>query len=185
MPPPRKIDLLPDDFRRWLAEELNARGFGDILDVTEALNFRLEEEGMELRLGKSSVGEYSKLLKAQRDAFSMAETLLADMDIDGESKMHKVLMQMIASAAMQMMQAVANDDEATFDPKSLASLSRMLKDLMHSAGMREKLLEDERRRVAAEARAEAAEKLDQQSGELGISRELAEAIKGKILGVAA
>lgn len=151
MPPPRKLDLIGDQLRAWLAEELMARGFADIVAVTEALNFRLEEEGLEVRIGKTAVGEFSKLLKDQRDAFAMAETLLADMDIEAESNMHKVLMQMIATAAMHMMQAVSADEDAQFDPKSLASLSRMLKDLMHSAGMREKLRADEVKRVRAEA----------------------------------
>jgi len=153
MPPPKKLDLIPSELKKRLAETLMNRGFGDIVDVTEDLNFWLQEEGLEIRVGKSSVGEYSKLLKEQRDAFAMAETLLGDMDIEAESTMHKVLMQMIATAAFQMMNAVSEDD-GEWDPKSLASLSRMLKDLMHSAGLREKLKEDERKRVAEEARAE-------------------------------
>jgi len=153
MPPPKKLDLIPAELKKRLAETLMGRGFGDIVDVTEDLNFWLEEEGLEIRIGKSSVGEYSKLLKEQRDAFSMAETLLGDMDIEAESTMHKVLMQMIATAAFQMMNAVSEKD-GEWDPKSLASLSRMLKDLMQSAGLREKLKADERERVAEEARAE-------------------------------
>ena len=121
-----------------------AHGFGNIVGVTDDLNLWLEEEGEEIRVGKSSVGEFSRLLKDQRDAFAMAETLLSDMDIEAESNMHKVLMQMIATAAFQMMQSVS-EKEGVFDPKALASLSRMLKDLMHSAGLREKLREDERK----------------------------------------
>lgn len=155
MPPPRKIDLLPDDLRVRLAQALSARGFGDIVEVTEELNFWLEDAGLELTLGKSAVGEYAKLLKQQRSALSMARALVSDMDLDGESDMQRLLMQMITTAAVQMMQSVAEDDEASLDPKGLASLAKMLKDLMHSTGLREKLLADERKRVVEEARAAA------------------------------
>ena len=58
MPQPRKIDLLPQELRLWLQEELKARGFGGYDDLTEALNGRLEEEGLELRLGRSAVYAY-------------------------------------------------------------------------------------------------------------------------------
>lgn len=139
MPAPRKVDLLPDELRARLAQELAARGFGDIVAVTEALNFWLEERGLELRMGKSAVGEFSKLLKDQREAFSMAETLLADMDLEAESDMHRTLMQMIATSAMHMMRSV-RDEEKHLDAGALMSLGRMLKDLMGSAELRERLL---------------------------------------------
>lgn len=148
MPAPRKVDLLPPELRARLAEALAARGFGDIVAVTESLNVWLEERGLELRLGKTAVGEFSKLLKDQREAFGMAETLLADMDVSAESEMHRTLMQMIATSAMHMMRAVRDEDEH-LDAKSLMSLGRMLKDLMQSAGIREQLL-------AAHTRAQAA-----------------------------
>jgi hypothetical protein len=180
MPPPKKIDLIPTELRQRLAMSLQERGFGDIVEVTEDLNFWLEEAGLEIRVGKSSVGEYSKLLKDQRDAFSMAETLLSDMDIEAESQMHKVLMQMIATAAFQMMQAVSEKD-GHFEPKQLANLSRMLKDLMQSAGIREKLREDERQRVARLEREAVAEELDQKAHQLGMTAQTVESIKEQIL----
>lgn len=184
MPPPKKLDLIPIELRQRLAEVLQERGFGDIVAVTEELNFWLEEEGLEVRVGKSSVGEFSKLLKDQREAFAMAETLLSDMDIEGESQMHKVLMQMIATAAFQMMQSVSEKD-GQFDPKELANLSRMLKDLMQSAGLREKLRADERARVAAEVRETAAAQVEEKATALGLTRDTVQSIKAQILGVEA
>ncbi len=160
MPPPRKIDLVPAELRERLAEMLAERGFGDIVDVTDELNFWLEEEGLELRIGKTAVGKFSKLLKDQREAFTMAETLLGDMDIEQEGEMHKVLMQMIATSAMQLMQHVREGD-GHLDPKDLMSLGRMLKDLMSSADIREKIREDERIRIAQEAREQLQAELQQ------------------------
>lgn len=185
MPPPKKLDLIPIELRQRLATALQERGFSDIVEVTEELNFWLDEAGLEVRVGKTSVGEFSKLLKDQRDAFAMAETLLADMDIEAESNMHKVLMQMIATAAFQMMNAVSQDADAQLDPKSLANLSRMLKDLMQSAGMREKLREDEARRIARQEREKVAETLEEKAAQLGFTRDTVQSIRADILGVEA
>lgn len=154
MPPVAKLDLIPDELRRWLSEELAERGFGQIIDVTEALNFRLEESGQELSIGKSAVGNFAKALKDQREAFTIAETLLTDMDIEAEGELHKVLLQMIATSAVHMIQAVREKDEH-LDPKDLMNLGRMLKDLMASSGIREKIQNDERERIATEAREQA------------------------------
>jgi len=150
------------------------------MSVTEALNFRLEERGQEIRIGKTAVGEFSKLLKDQRDAFAMAETLLADMDVQSESELHKMLLHMIATSAAMAMKD-ARDNDRHMEPKDLMSLGRMLKDLMSSAGIREKMLEDERARVAEEARqaaqSEMAEKLDQAVSAGAINTQAAQAAR--------
>lgn len=182
MPPPKKIDLVPPELRDWLQQELSERGFAEIVEVTEALNFRLEEAGKELRIGKTAVGEFSKALKDQREAFTLAETLLSDMDIEQESDLHKVLMQMIATSAVQLMRSVREED-GHLEAKELMALGRMLKDLMQSVGFREKIRADERERIAAEARKAAANGVAQDASELGLTKDTVEAIKAKILGV--
>lgn len=186
MPTPAKLDLIPTELRVWLAEELKARGFAEIVDVTEALNFRLEEEGMELTVGKTAVGKFSKSLKMQREAFAFAEVLLSDLDIQAEGELHKVLLQMIATSAVQYMRTAQEADE-DIDPKDLMNLGRMLKDLMHSSGLREKLLDDERKRVAEEARREAltavSEKFEEVAGESGLSAEAIAKMRNEFLGV--
>lgn len=184
MPPPKKLDLIPNELREWLKLELAGRGFGEIEDVTEALNFRLEAEGQRLSIGKTAVGKFSKALKDQRDAFSIAETLLADMDIEAEGELHKVLLQMIATSAVHMIRAVREKDE-NLDPKDLMMLGRMLKDLMSSSGMREKLLADERASVARAAKEEAVGAVESRAKELGLSGDVVQSIKANILGVAA
>lgn len=164
MPAPSKIALLPEELRDWLRDELAIRGFGGHREVTDALNARLEAEGLSLSIGKSAVGDFSKALKEQREAFAFAEVVLADLDIEGESDMHKALMQMIATSAVRFMRSV-HEGEGHLDPKDLMNMGRMMKDLMSSAGIREKLLADERARIAREARealeAEQLTRLDQ------------------------
>ncbi|MEL7098278.1 MAG: phage protein Gp27 family protein [Pseudomonadota bacterium] len=183
MPPPRKIDLLPDEFRVRLARELQARGFADIIEVTDQLNFWLEEQGLQLTIGKSAVGEFSKVLKDQRDAFKMAEVLLEDMDVEAEGDMHKMLMHMIATQAAQYIASVSKQG-VHLEPKDLMNLGRMLKDLMQSSGLREKFLEEDRARIAKAAREEAAEAGAKTARDAGLSAELEEQIKANILGVA-
>lgn len=146
MPAPRKVDLLPESLRERLRKALADRGFGGIVEVTEELNGWLEGEGLELRIGKSAVGEFSKVLKDQRDAFSIASAVLAETDLDAESELHRTLMQMIGASAVHLIKAI-RDQDGQIGPQDLHFLSRMLKDLMHSAGIREKILDDERRRV--------------------------------------
>ncbi|AUC54255.1 hypothetical protein CDO87_14195 [Sagittula sp. P11] len=186
MPAVRKIDLMPPELRRWLKEELERRGFGDIVEITEALNFRLQEEGLELSIGKSAIGDYSKALKDQREAFAIADALLSDMDIEAEGDLHRTLMQMIATSAVQMIQHVRNDDKH-LDAKELMSLGRMLKDLMASSGMREKLLDDERKRVAREAREAALDEAQQEmeaiASEAGLSDAAVTTLRQKFLGL--
>lgn len=186
MPPPKKIDLLPPQLMEYLRSELAQRGFAEIVEVTEALNFRLEEDGLELRIGKTAVGNFSKLLKDQREALDVARVLMADMDIEGEGKMHQAMLQMISIAAVNMMQSAAKAGQE-FDPKSLMQLGMMLKNLMQSSGMREKLKSDERKRVMQEAHEaaieEAAGKLDGMADELGLSADLINGIKTDVLGI--
>jgi hypothetical protein len=181
MPVPRKLDLIPEELRDRLRQVLAARGFGDIVAVTEDLNFWLEEKGLELRVGKSAVGEFSMTLKRQRDAFRIAETVLADADISEESKLHKTLMQMIAASAVHMMTAVTEGDQQ-LDPKDLHFMGKMLKDLMSSAGLREKLVAEDRRRQ----REEQAAALDEaaKTGRVrGLTAETVDQIKRQILGI--
>lgn len=183
MPPPKKLDLVPEELIDQLKQMLADRGFGDIVEVTDEFNTLLKVNGCEISIGKTSVGNFSKLLKDQRDAFSMAETLLSDMDLEAESDMHRTLMTMIATSAMQMMSAVRRED-GHLPASDLMNLGRMLKDLMGSTGIREKLLDDERKRIAQKAREEAAEAGVKAVRQAGLSRELEEQIKADILGVA-
>ena len=60
MPPPRKIDLIPQEIRLRLQDLLKERGFSDYVAVTEDLNFWLEEAGLEMRVGKSAVHSFGQ-----------------------------------------------------------------------------------------------------------------------------
>ncbi|WP_226779531.1 phage protein Gp27 family protein [Oceaniglobus trochenteri] len=189
MPPPRKIDMLPEELRKWLQEELRDRGFSGYLDLTEALNFRLEQAGLEVRIGKSAVHsfgqEYEMMAKAQEEASAWAVSWMQDEGLEDEAKRHNVLFQMITALAFKVMKSQMLKEGDEIDPKELHFLGRMLKDVMHSSGIREQLTAAERKRLAEEAReaerTALAQRLDAASAEGG-SEAAAAAAARRILG---
>lgn len=191
MPPPKKVELLPAELRTWLQEALVARGFGDYVALAEELNFKLEEEGLELRIGKSALHnygqEYEKFAKLQEEASSWAEQMFSDFDLTEEAKQHRVLFQMMTSLAFKVLKSKHEDDGDEINPQDLQRLARMMKDIMASSGMREKLLADERARIAKEAReqaeAEMTERFDQVVGEAGLGEDRIAQMRRDFLGL--
>lgn len=189
MPPPRKVDLLPAELKSFLQVALKERGFAGYEDLAEELNFRLEEEGLSLRIGKSSLHaygqEYQEFVKYQDEASAWAAGWMTENGLEEEAQRHNVLFQMITTLAFKVMQSQMTREGDEIDPRELHFIGKMLKDVMASSGMREKLLDDERKRVAMQAREEAAEDVGKAATELGLTTDTVESIKAKILGVAA
>ena len=160
MPPPRKIDLLPVELKVWLQEELRTAGFGGYEDLAERLNFRLEAEGLELRIRKSALHafgvEYEAMVKAQEEASAWAVGWMQEEGLTDEAKRHSVLFQMITTLAFKAMKSQALKDGGEIDPKELHFLGRMLKDIMASSGLREQMITAERKAQAAKLDAAAA-----------------------------
>jgi len=187
VPRPRKVDLMPEELRGWLKEELRARGFSDYEGLADDLNFRLEEAGMQLRIGKSAVHnfgqEYEEFVKYQEEASAWAAGWMNDNGLEEEAQRHNVLFQMITTLAFKVMQAQMTKQGGEIEPRELHFLGKMLKDVMSSSGIREKLVAEERARAAREARESAAETAVKAAHEAGMSEDMAEEIKSRILGV--
>ena len=146
MPPPRKVDLLPSELKDWLREELVSRGFGDYEQLAEDLNFRLAERGEELRIQKSAIHsygqEYAEFVKYQEQASAWAVGWMNENGLEDEAQRHNVLFQMITTLAFKVMQSQMMKKGEEIDPQELHFLGRMLKDVMSSSGIREKMLAD-------------------------------------------
>lgn len=157
MPPPRKIDLLPAELRGWLQEELRTSGFAGYEELAERLNFRLEAEGMELRIRKSAIHaygvEYEAMVKAQEEASAWAVGWMQDEGLADEAKRHSVLFQMITTLAFKAMKSQQLKDGAEIDPKELHFLGKMLKDIMSSSGIREQTIAADRKAQSAKLEA--------------------------------
>jgi hypothetical protein len=152
MPPPRKIDRLPSELREWLQAELRARGFGQYEDLADALNARLEQAGLDVRIRKSALHaygqEYETFVKYQDEASAWAAGWMNEQGMGDEARRHGVLFQMLTTLAFKSMQSRMNAD-AEIDPKDLHFLGRMLKDVMASSGLREAMLAAERKAQTA------------------------------------
>lgn len=157
MPAPRKVDLLPPELRRWLQDELRARGFADYEALAEALNGRLEEAGSELRIRKSALhdfgAEYREFVRLQEQASDWAKEWLGEMGMDDQAQRQNVLFQMLTTLAFKVMQAEVAKEGTEISPQSLHFLARMMKDVMSSSGivqaMREKDRKDQAGRLEA------------------------------------
>ena len=148
MPSPRKVDLLPTELRDWLRSELERRGFGDYEQLADDLNARLSAEGVSLTIQKSAIHafgqEHRQFTKLQEEASAWAEEWFTSEGLEGEAKRHGVLFNMLSALAFKFMRGQMAEGK-DIDPKELHFVGRMMKDLMASSGMREKLLEEERK----------------------------------------
>lgn len=153
MPPPRKIDLLPQELRSWLQEELRARGFGQYEELAEALNFRLEEAGLDLRIRKSAIhawgSEYQEFVQLQEQASDWAREWLGDMGMQDQAQRQNVLFQMLTTLAFKVMQAEVKKAGTDITPQNLHFLARMMKDVMSSSGIVQAMQEKEKKAQAA------------------------------------
>lgn len=153
MPPPRKIDLLPPEFRRALQDELRDSGFADYEGIAERLNFRLEDAGLELRIQKSAIhafgSEYKEFVRLQEQASDWAKEWLGEMGMDDQAQRQNVLFQMLTTLAFKVMQKEVGKDGAEISPQNLHFLARMMKDVMTSSGIAQAMREKDRKEQSA------------------------------------
>lgn len=147
MPPRRKIDLLPKEFRQWLQDELKARGFSGYADLTEALNWRLEEEGMELRIGRTAVHAYGQEFQEYADMQEKAQdeirAFLEEASLKEEVDVTSALFQQLTTIQWRL-QMVLSDPKQLPDPRGMKDLTTALNNLIRSTSLREGILKAER-----------------------------------------
>lgn len=165
MPPPRKIDLIPDEFRDWLHQALKEGGWSGYVKIAEDLTTKLQAAGYEVSISKSAVHEYGQeyreFVKYQEQASQWAADWMNDNGLEEEAQRHNVLFQMVTTLAFKVMQSQMTKGGDEIKPQDLHFIGKMLKDIMHSSGIRQKLMDDERVRIAEEERAAMASKLDE------------------------
>ena len=125
MPPPSKIDLLPEEVRRELEEKIISNGFGGYVALSEWL----AERGFEI--GKSTLGVHGKKLerhiaavKASTQAALALEEAARD---DSDARSNAIYAQFQSGIFDALMALDEAEDEA--DPvKKLALLTKAGKD---------------------------------------------------------
>lgn len=153
MPPPRKVDLLPPEFRVQLQEELRANGFGNYEAIADQLNARLADAGLELRIQKSAIhafgSEYREFVRLQEQASDWASEWLGDMGMEDQAQRQNVLFQMLTTLAFKVMQAEVSKEGKEISPQNLHFLARMMKDVVSSSGIMQVMMEKERKEQLA------------------------------------
>ena len=152
MPSPRKVDQLPAELRRWLQEELRVRGFGGYEDLAEALNARCEEEGLEVRIGKSALhaygSEFREYALMQEQSQDEIKAFLRQMTAGQEVDVTSALFQQLTTIAFRLQMNVARG-EVEVDAKGLKDMTTALNNLIRSTDLREKIAAEERKVAGA------------------------------------
>ncbi|UWQ00839.1 DUF3486 family protein [Aliiroseovarius crassostreae] len=147
MPPPRKVDLLPAELRRWLQDELKERGFSGYEDLAESLNFRLEEEGLELRIGKSAIHaygqEFQEYAALQEQAQDEIRAFLEEANLQDEVDVTSALFQQLTVVQWKLQKAMSNPENLP-DPRGMKDLTTALNNLIRSTSLRDGILKAER-----------------------------------------
>ena len=147
MPPRRKVDLLPQEFRVWLQEELRDRGFSGYEELTEALNFRLAEDGLELRIGKTAVHaygqEFQQYAEMQEQAQDEIRAFLEEASLKEEVDVTSALFQQLTTIQWRLQMMMA-DPRQLPDPRGMKDLTTALNNLIRSTSLRDGILKAER-----------------------------------------
>ncbi|SEK33884.1 Protein of unknown function [Roseovarius azorensis] len=146
MPPRRKVDLLPKELRQWLQDELRERGFSGYEDLAEALNFRLEEEGLEVRIGKSAIHaygqEFQEFAQMQERAQDEIRTFLEEASLKEEVDVTSALFQQLTTIQWRLQMMMSGDKLP--DPRGMKDLTTALNNLIRSTSLRDGILRAER-----------------------------------------
>lgn len=152
MPAPRKVDLLPAELREWLHEELRRRGFGGYEELAEALAFRCEEAGLELRIGKSALHAYGADFReyalAEQRGQEEIRAFLTQMTAGQEVDVTSALFQQLTRIAFRLQMAMGRGDQE-IDARGLKDLTTALNNLIRSTDLRERIAAEERRAAVA------------------------------------
>ncbi|WP_297772716.1 phage protein Gp27 family protein [uncultured Roseovarius sp.] len=147
MPPRRKVDLLPSELRSWLQDELRACGFANYEEIADRLNARCEEEGIELRIGKSAIHSYGQEFREyaqmQERAQDEIRTFLEEASLKEEVDVTSALFQQLTTIQWRLQMMMADPDEMP-DPRGMKDLTTALNNLIRSTSLRDGILKAER-----------------------------------------
>lgn len=159
MPPPRKIDRLPPELRQKLNEELKRRNFSDYEQLAEDLAFWCEEQGIEIRIGKSAIHAYGQemrdYVRMQEQAQDEIRAFLEQASMADEANAQKALFQQLTGIQWQMQKQMMVEG-ALPDPRGMKDLSTALNNLIRSTSLRDAIIKADRAEQAAKLDAAAA-----------------------------
>lgn len=180
MPRRSKISQLPSGIKAWLQQTLRDSGFSGYAELTDELNDRIRQHGLDQTISKTGLHEFGQAFQReieqmQRDARASAYLVqvLGD-DQDTVSRANILLAQ--SSIQRLLLQA----EERGLEPKELGALVRATADAAR-AGITQAKWQDEVKRKTADA-------ADAVEGELQattLSPDTLQRIREQIYGIAA
>lgn len=183
MPPPRKVDLLPDAVRDALNARLIANGFSDY----HALSDWLADEGFEI--SHSALGTHGLALKKKLAAIrasTQAAKLIAEAAPDDADQRSEAVMSLVQTdlfnvlVNLQEAAEVADEDDPAARLDLLAKAAKAIAELSRASVNQKRFAADVRTKAAAAAAA-----VDTIARKGGLSADTAAAIRREILGIAA
>jgi hypothetical protein len=176
-----------------IQDEFNARlvagGFADYEGLTDWLNERLAEEGLAVRISKTSAFRYGaefqeqfeRDMAEQRQLYQIAKTSLADNQ-DPEGVVREATIRTMQTRLLRLSIALRDAEEAGDDPHLLAETSSKIAKAIADLGRTDILSQKFKAEIRKQVRAEAAEELTQELKNDGISAELEASIKRILIG---
>lgn len=178
------IDRLPKEIKEAIDTLLK----GDRHTYDEILD-KLNELHEDADISRSALGRYAKRTanyrREKKRTNDVIEIMSKNMGEVAESKLGRVVVELLQSAILDLMLARYDEDgePVPVDPKTLAQLSQASKNLQYamkiSVDQEMKIREDERR----QAKEEAVKAVEKTAREKGLTKDTVEAIKAGILGV--
>ena len=147
MPPPRKVDLLPEEDRAWLNAELIRRGFGEY----HAISALLAERGFEI--SHSTLGVHGLALKRKLAAIrasTEAAKLIAEAAPDDADQRSEAVMSLVQTGlfdGMVNLQEAAEEDNPAERIGLLAKAAKAISELSRASVNQKKWAQDVRRKL--------------------------------------
>jgi len=184
---------VPEPIQAEFNARLVAGGFADYDGLTDWLNERLADDGLSIRISRSSAFRYGaefqeqfeRDMSEQRQMYQIAKTSLADNQ-DPEGVVREATIRTMQTRLLRLSIALRDAEEAGDDPHLLAETSSKIAKAIADLGRVDIQSQKYKREVEAlirqQARAEAAEELTQELKNDGISAELEASIKRILIG---
>ena len=184
---------VPEPIQAEFNARLVAGGFADYDGLTDWLNERLADDGLSIRISRSSAFRYGaefqeqfeRDMSEQRQMYQIAKTSLADNQAP-EGVVREATIRTMQTRLLRLSIALRDAEEAGDDPHLLAETSSKIAKAIADLGRVDIQSQKYKREVEAlirqQARAEAAEELTQELKNDGISAELEASIKRILIG---
>ncbi|MDG2958862.1 DUF3486 family protein [Exercitatus varius] len=180
MAPRSSIEKLPEDVRRWLERALTENGFSGYVELEELL----KEKGYQI--SKSAIHRYGQKIerrfKAIKDSTEAAR-IIAEGAEDKEDKRSEALMGLLQSSLFEALVDIEDTKDESMTPmrkfQALSFAGKNVASLIQASTKLKAYQAEVRQR--AEAAAKEVEKVVKKGG---LSDEVADEIRRKILGIA-